>query len=94
MPERNAFDGRRVHVLAENCPTCIFRPGNLMHLAPGRVKRMITEAVLTDSAIICHSTLNLDQQAVCRGFFDSYRTTPLLMADRLGLIVEDGVSAR
>lgn len=61
------------------CATCIFRPGNLMHLRAGRVREMIDDALAHDSAIVCHSTLDADH-AVCRGFFDRHQTLPLRLA--------------
>lgn len=62
-------DGLRV--CSEMCSTCIFRPGNLMQLRPGRVRAMVAESLEHDSFIPCHKTLDGDK-AVCRGFYDSY----------------------
>jgi len=80
-------DGR-IHVCREMCSTCIFRPGNLMELRSGRVRGMVDEAKGNDGAIVCHKTLDGEEHAVCRGFFERYPTTPLQLADRLGLIEE------
>lgn len=60
-------------VLARKCATCIYRPGNLMHLRPGRREEMQEHAVANGSWIVCHSTLpaaGTDRQAICRGFYD------------------------
>lgn len=81
-PYRNG----RVHVCAERCSTCIFAPGNRMMLENGRVRRMVDEAKIGDSAIICHSTYG-GERAICRGFFDVQKTTPIQLAERLGLLV-------
>jgi hypothetical protein len=81
----NAYRDGRVHVCAELCSTCVFRPGNRMQLRSGRVRQMVDEAREHDSAIICHKTLDGDN-AVCRGFFERWPTTPLQLAERLGLI--------
>lgn len=78
----------KVRVMKEKCATCIFHPGNLMSLRPGRVKDMVDSATKADSAIICHSTLNKEEQAVCRGFFDNHKTQPLQIAERLNRIEE------
>lgn len=78
MPYRNG----KVHICSEKCETCIFRPGNRMHLMPGRVKDMVRDSLRKETAIICHSTLD-GAQAVCRGFFDRYETTPLRLAKEL-----------
>jgi hypothetical protein len=75
-----------VHVLSEQCATCIFRPGNLMRLKRGRVKEMIEEAHRNTSCIICHETLGTRKGAVCRGFFDRHPTLPLQIAERMDLI--------
>jgi hypothetical protein len=83
----NSFRGGRVHVQARLCPTCIFRPGNLMRLDPGRRDEMVASAVAAESAITCHDTLDGDN-AVCRGFFDRHATAPLQIATRLGMLVE------
>lgn len=82
---RKPFRDNAVHVCAEMCETCIFRPGNLMGLRPGRAKELIRAATRDDSAIICHSTLSGDQ-AVCRGFYDKHPTSPLQVAERLGMV--------
>lgn len=73
--------------MAERCPTCIFAPGNRMHLQPGRVKGMLAEVERHQSCIPCHETLDDEQQAVCRGQFDTLKTQPLQIAERLGAIV-------
>jgi hypothetical protein len=83
-------------VLAEQCQTCIFHPGNPMHLQPGRVKGMVDAALQDQAAITCHSTLYRDdvEPAVCRGFFDKYETQPLQVAGRMNLIEEDPVPSK
>ena len=85
MSTHNAYRAGRVHVCHELCQTCVFRPGNLMHLRSGRVRAMIDQAIAADSAIVCHKTLDGDS-AVCRGFFDRYPTAPLQIAQRLDLL--------
>jgi hypothetical protein len=85
MSRHNTYRDGRIHVQAEMCSTCIFRPGNLMQLRSGRVREMVDEARGHESAIVCHQTLDGDN-AVCRGFFERYPTTPLQIAERIGLI--------
>ena len=75
-----------VRVMRERCSTCIFKPGNLMHLQTGRVRNMVEQVREDQSCIPCHKTLDLDEQAVCRGQFDIVKTTPLQIAERLGFI--------
>lgn len=83
----NAYREGRIHVCAEMCETCVFRPGNLMRLTPGRLRGMIDESRAAESAIICHKTLEPEVgDAVCRGFFDRYPTQPLQVAERLRLL--------
>lgn len=69
----NIYNRSRVHVCETMCSTCIFRPGNLMHLTPGTVKSMTdtTEKDGDGAVIVCHQTLGTDQNAVCRGWLDS-----------------------
>lgn len=85
-------DGK-VHVQASMCFTCIYRPGNLMRLQPGRVKSMSDDALRDGSAITCHATLEHTNvpAAVCRGFFDANaeRSVPLTMAARIGILEFD-----
>jgi hypothetical protein len=82
-------DGTGVRVMAERCPTCVFRPGNRMHLRPGRLRDLIAAASADDAgSIVCHATLSDDLQAVCRGFYDSQPTPLLQVAGRLGAVVE------
>lgn len=84
----NVADVTGVRVMAERCPTCIFRPGNLMHLDPGRVKEMLDGIRENDGCIPCHDTLGDPLQAVCRGQYEAHKTQPLQIAERLGMIVE------
>lgn len=84
MP-RKVFRNGLVHVKESMCATCIFRPGNLMHLEEGRCEEMVAEAIEEDSAIICHETL-YGSQAVCQGFFKLHATAPLQIAGRLNKI--------
>lgn len=73
-----------LRVCADLCSTCIFRPGNLMQLRPGRVRSMVDEALKNDAFIACHKTLD-GERAVCRGFYDRHKTNSL--GCRLGSIV-------
>lgn len=86
MSYQPVYRNGRVHVNQRMCPTCIFRPGNLMHLKEGRVEEMVAEATGNDSVIPCHETLG-DEPAVCRGFFDKHAPPFLQVADRLGVVV-------
>jgi len=84
----NVYRDGRVHVLAERCATCVFRPGNLMQLQPGRVRDMVDQAVADQSVIVCHATLDTDANACCRGFWDAHRdrVQALQVAERLGVV--------
>jgi hypothetical protein len=53
----NIFRNGKVHVQKRRCDTCIFRPGNLMHLQAGTVEMMVAESVKDDASIPCHETL-------------------------------------
>lgn len=85
---RNVFRDGHVHVRAEMCSTCIFRPGNLMHLRAGKVREMVDGAKANGTSIVCHQTLNSDEQAVCRGFFDRHTTDALELAVALNKVRE------
>lgn len=95
----DVYRNGKVHVQRAMCNTCIFRPGNLMHLAPGRVEEMVEEAVRDEGCIPCHKNIHGDGgEAVCRGFFDNHRTQTLQIAERLGYIewvrLEDSTSTK
>lgn len=81
------WENRRTRLLSGQCGTCIFRPGNPMHLAPGRLRDLIRQA--GEGFIVCHATLpemapaGYPGPAVCRGFADRYRTSALQIAGRL-----------
>lgn len=82
-------------LLTEQCVTCIFRPGNPMHLNRGRVKAMVTDTLDGGGFITCHKTLPYGDHpdfgpAICRGFFDRYaqRSNVLRAWERLGGFVE------
>ncbi|MGW9196689.1 hypothetical protein [Micromonospora chersina] len=80
-------------LLSQQCDTCIFAPGNRMHLSPGRLRDLVTEARQRESFIVCHDTLPHYRQpeakpAICRGFADRYRTQALQLIERLFGFVE------
>lgn len=93
-----------VRVMAERCRTCIFRPGNLMHLEPGRVADMVAtcRSYAVTHGVVCHETLGVGdddaghsnvlapegQQAVCRGYADAYDPTILQLARRIWRVIE------
>lgn len=74
VPRHNVYRDGKLHVCDRMCETCIFRPGNLMHLEPGRVEGMVRDALVDQSVIVCHKTLAKEpkQNAACRGFVDRY----------------------
>jgi hypothetical protein len=84
----NVTRNGRVHVCREMCSTCIFRQGNPMWLERGRLKTMVDAAIADDAAIVCHQTITGEHDAVCRGFYDRYETTPLRLAKHLDVVEE------
>lgn len=90
MSRHDLVDPDGVRVQAERCQSCIFRPGNLMHLNEGRVKDMVDDCKKDEGVIPCHDTLSDKKQAICRGFYDSYSDDiPLVqLAKRMGFIKE------
>lgn len=93
MTKTNVWREGALHVQAEKCATCIFRPGNLMSLEKGRVEGMVAEAVQIAGVIPCHDTLG-GLENICRGFWDVHRNRVglLQVAERMGLVVEVGLS--
>jgi hypothetical protein len=91
MAEHNMFRDGRMHVVEEECSTCVFRPGNQMHLRAGRLRGMVDEAVEQGGAIVCHCTLNTDENAVCRGFWDRHKDdVPILrLAQHMDIVQYD-----
>ncbi|MFD8723961.1 hypothetical protein ACFV2H_39905 [Streptomyces sp. NPDC059629] len=80
-----------VRVCARRCDTCIFHPGNLMDLQPGRVAAMVTRARQTEGHVVCHETLGTETPAICRGFIDGPdqgRSLALRLARALGTLRE------
>jgi hypothetical protein len=47
----------KTRLLSRQCPTCVFKPGNLMKLRTGRLHDLIAQACAAESYIVCHSTL-------------------------------------
>lgn len=80
MSEAVAFhpETRKPQVCAQQCSTCVFRPGNPMSLRPGRLKTLIQENTGDGKAgLLCHETLSYGQHpeigpSFCRGFFDTF----------------------
>lgn len=82
-------DGMAAWVQADKCSTCVFRPGNLMHLTPGRVKELVDENVAQRGHLTCHQTLLYAQPtrmrpAICRGYADHPQGGPASRALTVG----------
>lgn len=89
MSRTNVYRDGKVHVQAAKCSTCIYRPGNLMHLDPGRKDQMQADAIRDNGVIPCHQTIHgrREQESVCRGFFDVAKHEGLLaVAERVGIV--------
>lgn len=95
MIDHAPYRDGKVHVMAEKCNTCVFHPGNRMHLEAGRLGNLVTENIEAESALQCHKTLPYSPEqiagAVCRGFYDSYKfaTLPLRLAIAMDLVEFD-----
>lgn len=89
MARQPVYRDDKVHVMKRKCSTCIYRPGNLMNLNPGRKDQMEEEAVANQSVIPCHKTLG-PEAAICRGYFDTQKHNVSLLsaAERLGALKE------
>lgn len=80
-------------LLSRQCATCIFKPGNQMHLREGRLRDLVAQTRARESFIVCHSTLPHylypdAKPAICRGFADRYTTSALQVIGRLWGFVE------
>jgi hypothetical protein len=78
----------RVRVMVEKCDTCIFRPGNLMTLNPGRVADMTRSTDLNDTNVTCHKTLGTPLGAFCAGSVARQPGQLVRIAERLNGIVK------
>jgi hypothetical protein len=81
-------------VLSRKCDTCILRPGNRMHLGPGRLAELLART-LPHTYVVCHKTLTYGEfpeygPAICRGFADKYgeRSWAITLLRRCGRLVE------
>lgn len=98
MSRESCFDPvtHRPRLLSRQCGTCLFRPGNPMHLRPGRLKSMVTDALRQGvQGIICHDTLSYGGHpdsggALCRGFYDRYgpQSNFIRVMERIGGFTE------
>lgn len=81
--------------MAEKCDTCVFYPGDRMHLGKGRFGEIIRDNLEADAALQCHKTLSYSSEkkpgAICRGFYDGYRgrITALRLAEQMWVIEFD-----
>lgn len=98
MAEHNVYRDGEVHVLSEECATCIFRPAT-RPVDGARVAGMVRETMDEPGAtVVCHSTLYRDdvEHAICRGWYDRLgdRDPILRMAAAMGVLVEDPPPAK
>lgn len=95
MAVHNVYRDGRVHVMSEECATCIFRPATRL-VDGARVAEMVRETMDTEGAsVVCHSTLyrsGPDEHAVCRGWFDRLadRDVTFRLAKAMGVIEWQG----
>lgn len=85
------YSNGRVHVMADKCETCVFRPGNPMQLQPGRLAELVAENRNNQAALVCHKTTydQSPQEAICRGYYDAFgQDHPLRLARHMRIIEE------
>jgi hypothetical protein len=85
-------DGK-LHVLSGQCATCVFRAGNPMDLAPGRMRDLVESNLDAGAALTCHKTLSYGEhpelgEALCHGFLAAYgeRVVAVRLARALELV--------
>lgn len=66
----------RVHLVRSKCDTCIFHPGNRMHLRPGRVRDMCEDSAQGNGHITCHKTLTYSEDPLPDGVCNGHATAP------------------
>ena len=92
----NIYCDGEVHVLREECATCIFKP-HARPVSGARVADMVRATKGEPGAtVVCHSTLYRGddvQHAICRGWYDRLGDQdPILrLARAANIIVEDEV---
>ena len=93
MSGHNVYREGRVHVLAEKCATCIFRP----HERPvdgARVAGMVRDTKDNPGAtVVCHHTICGEGEpanAICRGWWERFADgDPILrLAQASGIVTE------
>lgn len=84
-------------VLSEQCSSCVGRPGNLMHLNPGRLRKLVVANLDAGALLICHQTLPYGDhpevgEAACRWFLDTYgpEVNVVRVMERLATLTGDG----
>lgn len=97
MPDQphNVFRDGKVHVLSEECATCIFRPAT-RPVEGKRVAGMVRDTMDEPGAtVVCHTTLygDLDKEpehAICRGWYDrlSDRDPIIQLAKSMDIVEE------
>lgn len=92
-PVDGPFRDGKIHVRDDKCDTCIFRPGNLMHLSDGVFDNLVAAALADNTVIICHVTLD-GPRSICRGFYDVHKANvmPLRLATAFDTVVFDSSS--
>lgn len=67
---------RRPRLFSRKCDTCVFHPGNMMHLAPGRLLDLVESNQQHGAMLVCHKTTYGQHpeigETMCRGYFDAY----------------------
>ena len=90
--EVDAWTGRVVslpRVFTQQCSDCVGRPGNLMRLAPRRLRDLVESNLSTGTALMCHQTTHGQHpeigETVCRWWWDSYgdRTNSIVVMGRM-----------
>lgn len=84
----------KTRLLSRQCATCIFNPRSQVtrSLKRGRLRQLLDTARADGTFVVCHSTIHGlypgARPAVCRGFYDRFKTTALQLIERLWGFVE------
>ena len=95
MSKSNIYRDGKIHLLSEECATCIFKPAT-RPVNGARVAGMVKDTMHTEGAtVVCHSTLYPpegvpEENAICRGWYDrlAERDPILRLAAAMHVIAE------
>jgi len=82
--KRSAVEDFKLRVMSKRCEQCLMSKGKIV--SDSRRDEILEQCERSGKYFLCHKGSMVNEEIVCRGFYDEVPNQALRMASRLGIV--------